>query len=292
VSDLLITPSTEAGRRRLQLDGGRLRRRRGRGLRLLATALILAGALLLLDGVITLVWQEPITALIATVRQDRLNGALRAVERAPPTVAERRALAGIADERKRIAYLAAALERGARKGSAVGRIEMPSIGASYVVVKGTGTDDLKSGPGVFPETRFPGAGGTTAIAGHRTTYLAPFRHIDSLAAGATITLNMPYARLIYDVTGHRIVRPTDVQAAVAEVGYSRIVLSACTPLFSAAKRLLVYARLVATVPRGAARALPPDELPLPFAPSPRLGRSRRLPRVLESIDPHVLAPLA
>ena len=67
---------------------------------------------------------------------------------------------------------------------------------------------------------------------------------------------MPYAHFTYTVIGQRVVAPTDVAAAVADVGYSRLVLSACTPLFSAAKRLLVYARLTRTVPVGAARVLP------------------------------------
>jgi sortase A len=106
---------------------------------------------------------------------------------------------------------------------------------------------------IYPETRFPGLGATTAIAGHRTTYLAPFRHIDALRRGDRIALDMPYAHFTYTVVGHRIVAPTDVSAAVDDVGHSRLVLSACTPLFSAAKRILVYARLTATVPVGAAR---------------------------------------
>src|SRR4029077_17470557 len=94
---------------------------------------------------------------------------------------------------------------------------------------------------------------TTAIAGHRTTYLAPFRHLDQLRAGSRILLNMPYAHFTYTVVGKRVVAPTNVRAAVGGVGYSRLVLSACTPLFSAAKRLLVFARLTGTVPAGAGR---------------------------------------
>jgi sortase A len=120
------------------------------------------------------------------------------------------------------------------------------------VVYGTGTAELEKGPAVYPATRLPGAGGTTAIAGHRTTYLAPFRHIDELRRGDRIKLDMPYAHFAYTVTGRRIVEPTDVAAATRNLGYSRLVLSACTPLFSAAKRILVYARLTGTAPVGAA----------------------------------------
>src|SRR5205085_12405019 len=153
---------------------------------------------------------------------------------------------------------------------------------------------LESGPGVYSETAFPGVPGTTAIAGHRTTFLAPFRHIDALAAGNVIRLNMPYAKFTYTVVGHRVVAPTNVQAAVANIGYTRLVLSACTPLFSAAKRLLVYARLTRTVPVGAARRLPGGGLVRPIeAPPPRAaGAGRRaLPPVLESLDSNVVSPL-
>jgi sortase A len=265
-----------------------------RGVRALAFTLIAVGTLALLDAVVTLVWQEPVSALYAAIRQEHLRGDLRTVERAAPTPLERRALASISDEQARITFLARELERHAGEGGAVGRIVIPSIGASFVVVKGTTTGDLEGGPGIFPETGFPGIPGTTAIAGHRTTYLAPFRHIDALRRGNQILLNMPYAHLTYTVMGQRIVQPTDVQAAVAKVGYTRLVLSACKPLFSAAKRILVYGRLTRIVPVGAARQLPGGALAHPIgsppAPAPAPLRSS-LPAMLEPLQPHVLAPL-
>ena len=222
---------------------GARQRRPGRGTRALAAVLIVLGTLALADVAVTLVWQEPISAVYAKLRQDHLSGALRKVERALPTPAERRALAGLTSEPARIAFLASALERRARDGSPVGRIRIPRIGISFVVVSGTGTSALESGPGIYPQTVFPGLGGTTAIAGHRTTYLAPFRHIDALRPGSRIMLDMPYARFTYAVTSSAVVAPTDVRAAVSYAGYPRLVLSACTPVFSAAKRLLVFARL-------------------------------------------------
>jgi sortase A len=224
-----------------------------RALRLLSVVLIVVGALALLDAGITLVWQEPISALYARLQQDRLSSALQRVDRAAPTAAELQKLSVLPRESNRVAFLARELQRHAPGGSAVGRIHIPSIGANFVVVKGTATGDLKKGPGIYSDTGFPGIAGTTAIAGHRTTYLAPFRHIDALRKGNRIVLEMPYARFIYTVSGHRIVQPTDVAAAVGRVGYTRLVLSACTPLFSAAQRILVYARLSQMVPLGAAR---------------------------------------
>jgi len=224
-----------------------------RALRVLALVLILIGALALIDAAVTIVWQEPFSALYAKLRQDHLSGALAKEERATPTPREAHALVGLPDERARIAFLARELQRSAGDGSPVARIVIPRIGASFVVVKGTSTSDLESGPGVYPETVFPGIAGTTAIAGHRTTYLAPFRHIDELRPGSRILLNLPYAHFTYTVIGNRVVAPTDVRAAVGDVGYPRLVLSACTPLFSAAKRLLVFARLTSTAPVGAGR---------------------------------------
>ncbi len=231
----------------------------GRLTRILSWALIATGLIALADAGITLVWQEPLTALYATIQQDQLGGSLRALEQATPSgvLAQRLALAHRVDER--IALLAEHLERNASDGSAVGRIDIPRISADYVMVNGTDTADLEEGPGIYsrssyPQRTFPGLSGTTAIAGHRTTYLAPFRHINELRHGDVITLTMPYGRFTYSVTGSRVVNPSDVMAAVRPVGHPRIVLSACTPLFSAAQRILVFGRLTATVPLGAAAA--------------------------------------
>lgn len=230
------------------------------GLRALSTLLILVGALLIADAAVTLLWQEPVSALYSRLRQDSLNGDLSALERLGPTQLEVSALGHMRDQGRRVAFLARALERRASEGSAVGRIRIPRLGASFVVVKGTTTGDLQNGPGIYPQTRFPGVPGTTAIAGHRTTYLAPFRHIDALRRGDAIMIEMPYARFTYAVQEQRIVSPTDV-GVIAPVGYDRLVLTACHPLYSASRRIVVFARLVDTRPLGAAR------LPLGAAPT-------------------------
>lgn len=285
MSDATLVPAASSG----GLPDVRARRSwRWRGTRALAIALIAAGSLALLDAGVTLVWQEPLSALYALLRQDRLGGELRRVERVAPSTAERRKLASLTDERQRIAFLARELQRHAREGSPVGRIVIPRLHANYVIVDGTGTRALESGPGIYPQTRFPGVRGTTAIAGHRTTYLAPFRHVDELSRGSRIVLRMPYGLFTYTVTGRLVVAPTDIDAAEMQLPYSRLVLSACTPLFSAEKRLLVYARLSRIVPEGAARRLPGGARPQPIvAPGAPAGhRGRRLPPVLVSLDPH------
>jgi sortase A len=81
-----------------------------------------------------------------------------------------------------------------------------------------------------------------AIAGHRTTYGAPFRTIDKLDNGDRIRLEMPYGRFNYRVQKTRIVEPTQVSVK-RPVGYDRLILSACHPLYSATKRIVVFARL-------------------------------------------------
>jgi sortase A len=267
----------------------RPRRRRLRLPTVLASLLIAAGALLLADAGVTLLWQEPITALYAYFKQESLRGDLHALEHADPTASAQRELARLHEQRRRIEYLAASLQRHAKNGSAVGFIHIPTIGANYVVVKGTGSSELESGPGIYPETNFPGIPGTTAIAGHRTTWLAPFRSLGGLRRGAPVVLDMPYAHFTYRVIGSRVVLPTDV-SVIDPVGYSRLVLSACTPPFSASHRLIVFARLVSTAPLGAARArhasVSPGEA---FSEERALERSG-LPPVLKSHQ-RLLAPL-
>ncbi len=222
-------------------------------LRGVSTVLIVGGCVLMIDAALTLAWQEPVSALYARITQDRLAGDLRDLERAAPSDLERRVLQRLPTDRRRITFLARSLKRRAKAGSAVGRIRIPSIDASFVLVAGTDAAALRKGPGIFPETPFPGAPGTTAIAGHRTTYLAPFRRIDRLRRGNYIVVRMPYAQISYRVERRRIVLPGALWV-IRRVRHDRLVLTACHPLYSAAKRIVVFARLVSIVPRGAALA--------------------------------------
>jgi sortase A len=232
--------------------------------RTLSIALIVAGVLCLVDAGVTLLWQEPVTALYAWLQQRGLAGDLNRLDRAAPTPDERTVLARLDAERLRIAFLARELRRSAKAGSAVGRIEIPRIHAGYVVVAGTTTAALIKGPGVYEQTTFPGAPGTVGIAGHRTTYLAPFHDINRLRPGDRITVTMPYAQLTYRVESLRVVLPTALWV-IRYRGYDRLVLSACHPLFSAAHRIVVFARLQTEAPRGPALALPGSS-PTPFTP--------------------------
>lgn len=259
--------------------------------RALAWLLVVAGVLALADAGVTLLWQEPLSALYASIQQSRLSGELRRVERAPPSAPQQRELAALHVESARIAYLAAQLQRHSRYGGAVGRIRIPRLGVSFVVVKGTGEGELQKGPGLYSETPFPGIEGTTAIAGHRTTYLAPFRHIDTLHRDDRILLRMPYGIFAYEVTRSRVVLPTDV-GVIRPVGYPQLVLSACTPPFSASHRLIVFARLRSVTPLGAAR---PKNGPVADIRYPSGARAPRAPLPTPQLPapqlPQVLKPL-
>ena len=127
-------------------------------------------------------------------------------------------------------------------GAAIGRLVIAKIGASYDVVQGTDTVSLERGPGHYPSTAFPGLGETVAIAGHRTTYLAPFRYLNELTHGDRIELQMPYATFTYVVQYDKVVTP-NAWWITDNVGYERLVLSACNPLYSASQRIVVFARL-------------------------------------------------
>jgi len=222
-----------------------------RPLRALSTVLIVSGLLLLSDAALTLAWQEPVSALYARIVQDRLGDDLRDLELAKPSARDLAALRSLASQRTRMAFLARSLKRSSDPGDAVGRIRVPRAGANFVVVYGTDAASLRKGPGIYDDAPFPGAPGTVAIAGHRTTYLAPFRHIDKLRPGDELSVEMPYGRFTYRVQQRKIVAPTAV-SVVKRVGYDRLVLSACHPLYSADKRIVVFARLVAARARGAA----------------------------------------
>jgi sortase A len=237
----------------LTTSGGRPRRRRRRHRLLLdlSSVLILSGLLLLLDAGVTLVWQEPVTAAIGLVMRGQVDRRYLSYSTAPLSVIDREALAGLRSRDQRIAYLARREQRQLRAGDAVGTITIAKLGASYTVVQGTDESSLEKGPGHYPQTALPGMGQTVAIAGHRTTYLAPFKRINELATGDPIVLTMPYGRFTYAVQYLRIVVPTDI-GVIRDLGYERLVLSACNPLYSAAQRIVVFARLKAVKPLGPA----------------------------------------
>jgi sortase A len=211
--------------------------------RALGTALVALGLLVLADAAVTLAWQEPLSALRASRAQHRLGAQLQTLEVSAP----RHAADGA-----HLALDARAFGRSRRDGQVLAELRIARLGLTTVVVRGTDPADLREGPGLIAGTPLPGQHGTTAIAGHRTTYGAPFRHLDALRRGDAITVRMPYGTFRYAVEDRRIVQPADL-SVLRRVGHDRLVLSACHPLFSAARRIVVFARLTGVVQAASGR---------------------------------------
>ena len=218
---------------------------RGRAWRVLVVCALIVGMLIAIDGVLTIVWQEPVSAFFATRSQHKLSKELEELDNLP-TFAKLRSKPAMhyaaARRATGLRYEAAAeLLNTARPGHALARIKIPSIGASFAVIEGTSTGDLEKGPGHYRGTMLPGLPGTFAVAGHRTTFLAPFRHLDRLHDGSRIIVTMPYGRYVYRVEKKFTTIPSDVQAISHRKGPQKLVLTACDPPGSAAQRLVVSA---------------------------------------------------
>jgi len=191
-------------------------------LRFVASVMMVSGTLLISDAGVTLLWQEPVSWFVADRQQAKLEEAY-------------------ANPPQRV------LKRMPLKGDAIGKITIPAIGVEEFIVEGTDTASLRKGPGHYPSTPLPGERGTAAIAGHRTTYGAPFRRLDKLKRGNRITLDMPYGRFVYHVERLKIVDDQDL-SVLRRVRENRLILSACHPLYSAAERIIAFARLVREEP--------------------------------------------
>ncbi len=221
---------------------------------ILSIALITAGILVIADVGITLAYQEPLSSIYSSIKQGEKESQLKSIESEFLTQSDVKAIENAEQtknpqvrkkvEKANFAQLGQRLVEESKPGDALGRIEAPAMnGLDMVFVQGTDESSLELGPGHYPETAMPGQGKTIAIAGHRTTYLAPFRHIDSMKKGDKITLKMPYGTFIYSVEKTEIVDPSDV-GIIHDTGFERLVLSACNPLYSASQRYIVFARLL------------------------------------------------
>ena len=190
------------------------------------------GVLLLAWAAMTVLWKEPITSYQAHRAQAKLE---RELEVRYTVQSESRPGGQPASEKAPVEY-------DVKQGQAAGRIRIPSLDVSAVFVEGTDDDELAKGPGHYPMTHWPGQGKVVAIAGHRTTYGAWFRHIDELDRGESIVLTMPYGRYDFEVTGTEIVDDADWSILRGKGEF--LVLSACHPLYSNSQRIIVTARPV------------------------------------------------
>ena len=220
-----------------------------RVLRITGTALVVAGALALIWVGVVWRWQDPFTALYTHWKQHQLAksyerrfASYRPLRRLDQSATAAATLRSISREARRYR-----LE--SRRGEAIGRIVVPRLGLNMILVNGTDHDSLKKGPGRDLRTYMPGEGQLIYIAGHRTTYLAPFAHIDKLRSGDWVTLAVPYGTFKYRIFRHVIVTSDDL-AVLRSHGREVVALQACHPRFFASHRYIAYGRLVRVEPRG------------------------------------------
>ena len=250
---------------------GTERRKRGRGRRRrrLGTVLVLIGIVLVGYAATTVLWRDPVTDLYARWQQHRLDDALAASiedfqESEADLAAQRAGAVGAVDEsarRRQLIATARRFDRRLKVGQPLGRIIVPRMKLNKVFVHGTRwREDLSRGPGHYLETGIPALGQTVAIAGHRTTFGAPFRYINKLRTGDEIRLELPYGTFNYVVFRSKIVDNGD-WSIIEPRGFDALVLSACHPLYSAAQRWVVFTRLasVKTIDGGFLTFSPPKE---------------------------------
>jgi sortase A len=232
--------STSATRReRSSRLFGRPRRRASR---ILAVALVTLGILGLAEAALTLLWKEPFSALHTSRAQSALAADLSEAQ----TLADASSNSA-RNQAELVSYLhrrAKSLNRETEAGSALGRLKIEKLDLNFVVAQEASEESLTQGPAHYDETPLPGLRGnwTVGVAGHRTTYEAPFRNIDDLEQGDEVVLEMPYARFTYKVEGTEIVDADDTTIFRPE-SYDRLALTACHPLYSDAQRIIAYAKL-------------------------------------------------
>lgn len=237
-ADLIHPPRAQARRRRL--------------VRLAGTLMIVLGVGFVGWTVVVWQWQDPFTLLYTKYEQHQLAKRYeQRVERFTATRVARRAAAPVSrsEELRALAVEARRYRLASRRGEPLGRIRVPRLGVNMILVNGTDGETLKKGPGRDERTFMPGEGELVYIAGHRTTYGAPFARINEIRRGDEITLELPYATFVYRVTGHVIV-PADDIGRLRSRGREEVALQACHPRFFATQRYIVYARPTRIEPRG------------------------------------------
>lgn len=217
------------------------RRSRRRWARYASIVLVLGGVLLVAEAVLTLAWQEPISAISSSREQQRLER--EADTQTAEALADARRLPDTQTTARRARELAARFRRRLPDMGAFGRLTLPTLNRTYIV---SHDDDvqaaLEAGPAHYPDTPLPGQGATVGIAGHRTTYGAPFRMLHKLRKNDPVVLEMPYGRFRYRVEKVITVLPSEVWVK-RPIGRERLLLSASHPPYGATHRLVAFARL-------------------------------------------------
>ena len=170
----------------------------------------MVGVLLLAEVAVTLVWQEPLSALSSRAGAETSSASGCARPSRPRSRRRPDSLRAGNDARRRAR---APLQASGGTRRSAGPDPDPEAGPELRVRRGSVGRRAEEGPGHYLPTALPGERGTVGIAGHRTTYLAPFRHIDELERGDEIVIRMPYGRFRYSVEGSLVVSPTNTTRA-------------------------------------------------------------------------------
>jgi sortase A len=211
------------------------------------TLMVVGGSLLLAWALLVWQWQDPFTALYTRWEQrDLAREYEERADRFSATTAVRVSEEPVTPVQ--VAEQARDYRLGLREGDAVGRLKIPKLDLSMIVVNGTASNTLKKGPARHRRTFLPGEGKLIYIAGHRTTYSAPFSDIDDLHRGDRVLLELPYATFEYRIRGHRIVEAHQI-SVLRSRGREEVALQACWPRFFASHRYIAYARPVRVIPR-------------------------------------------
>ena len=215
--------------------------------RISGIALTVVGVLALVWVVVVWRWQDPFTGLYTKWEQHKLAQQLQHELETYPGPKFVRTESPAAEARA-IELAAARFRHTAGVGQAIGRIIIPRLSLNMVLVNGTDEASLQRGPGRDLRSYMPGQSRLVYIAGHRTTYLAPFSQINTIQPGDRIQLEMPYGTFVYRAFRHVIV-PADDLAVLKSPQHELLALQACHPRFFATHRYIVYAHLVAVDPR-------------------------------------------
>jgi len=218
----------------------------------LGTFLLVIGIGVLAWAATVYLWKDPFTTAYTAYEQrqlaSNLDSAFESWEPAPKPKPVSRPAPTPKPQHDNVSREAKRFRLESDDGDAIARLKVPRLDLSVVVVNGTSTSDLRRGPGRHEDSFLPGEGELVYVAGHRTTYGAPFSAINELEAGDTITVELPYGTVEYRVTRHRIVDDNDLSVLKSH-GREELVLQACHPRFFASQRYLVYARPVSVEAR-------------------------------------------
>jgi sortase A len=127
------------------------------------------------------------------------------------------------------------------EGTLVGRIEIPRLGVSAIVLQGVGKKTLRRAVGHIPETPLPEAGGNVGLAAHRDSF---FRDLKDVRKDDVITLETLEGNYQYRVEWTKIVEPEDTEV-LGDTQVPALTLVTCYPFYyvgSAPERFIVRAR--------------------------------------------------